>query len=106
MFQESAVAVVVFGGDDNQSVSAAHLRGKSCIFDGFAGVIGRQWQAADVDEVGLNAGPLCYFGGEQASDMCAQASFARCAENYRNIKRTRIHQIFLARGPVTLGFSW
>jgi hypothetical protein len=54
MFQQSTVTVVILGSDDYQAIGAFHLGREDTIFNTLSGVICRQGQTANIDQLGLD----------------------------------------------------
>jgi len=61
MFQEAGIAVIVLGRDDRKGIGAIHFGRKLRMLDGFPGIVDRKRQRTDINELGLDPGPLCEF---------------------------------------------
>jgi len=81
MLEQSRIAVVVLGRDDDQAIRSKHRLRKCRVLDGLASVHGRQRKRAHVDQRCRDILALVKLLEHDASHVLTQATLARRTEN-------------------------
>src|SRR5262245_12517320 len=84
MFEEPRVTMVVLRHDQDQRVGAHHCCGESGVFDGFARVVGRQSDFADVNQLRVDFRPLPNAIDYKPRDIFTMPPLPSSAQNHWN----------------------
>src|SRR3569832_1049295 len=76
--------MVVFRRDDYETIGPFHRCRKVCIFDGLAGIVCREVELANIDQLGFDAFVLLNLAEYKPGDVFTRASFSCRAENHWN----------------------
>ena len=74
----------LFTSDNHNRVGAFHFSGEFCVLDSFTGIMRRQRQRRDVDELRLDSGSFPDFLSHEARGTLAHSARAHCAKYHRD----------------------